>query len=776
MKLLLTTLLLWTALLAPPVRSDQANMLIVSEDGPYFDIPSALDVASTGDVIEVHGGVYTGALVVEKSVVLRGQDWPVLDGDGRGTVVSLQAENIVFEGFIVRNSGALLDEENSGIAGEAPGLVIQDNRLEETLFGIYLREAPGSIIRRNQISSKDLDVPRRGDPIRVWFSHGVTIEENQVLRGRDVVLWYSNDLTVLSNEISEGRYGLHFMYCDDALIKDNRLSSNSVGAFLMYSRRMHLIHNTIAFNRGPSGYGIGLKDMDDAVVRDNLFLDNRIGAHLDNSPREVDSLGLFEGNVFAFNTIGVELMPSTRNNLFTGNSFMDNQEQVAVAGGGLLKNNTWTVDGQGNFWSDYAGYDENLDGIGDHPYHAERLFEDMIDRFPDLRLFIFSPSADAVDFAARAVPLVKPQPKLTDSAPLMAPAIPADLPALPLPTPGSLSLYSTGLLLVAATLLWFGRRELPLAKKNIASAIEGGQMIEISNLHKRFGEVVAVDDLSLRIEPGQAVAIWGSNGAGKTTVLRSLLGVIPFEGRITISGINVRSHAKAARRLVGFVPQELSFHDDMTVLETINFYAGLKKIQHMDPDDESHQGPIPGLLERHGLSLHMAKQVGALSGGMKQRLALAIALLADPPILILDEPTSNLDVHGRDDLMELLVALKAAGKTLIFSSHRVDEVIRLADRVLLMQSARLVSDISPGELADHAGWRAMIRLAVPAEAVQPALETLQAEGFQASPNGKGIWVQADPLQKARPIEALVQAGIPVADFDIERENEEVPRD
>ena len=98
-----------------------------------------------------------------------------------------------------------------------------------------------------------------------------------------------------------GRYGLHFMYCDDALITQNRLLDNSVGAFLMYSRRLHMINNTVAGNRGPSGYGIGLKDVDDALVADNLFLNNRTAVYLDGSPREVDSIGQFTGNVFAYN-------------------------------------------------------------------------------------------------------------------------------------------------------------------------------------------------------------------------------------------------------------------------------------------------------------------------------------------------------------------------------------------------------------------------------------------------------------------------------------------
>jgi len=205
--------------------------------------------ASEGDIINVSGGTYYGSLEIDKRLTINGQDWPVLDGDGEGTVLKLTAPGTIVRDFVVRNSGSSLDQENAGIAVEANDITIENNRLEETLFGIYLRDANGSTIRNNHITSKDLDVPRRGDPIRVWFSTDVLIEDNVVERGRDVVLWYSERLTVRGNEVSDGRYGLHFMYCDDALIENNRLLHNSVGTFLMYSRRLNMQHNTIAYNR-----------------------------------------------------------------------------------------------------------------------------------------------------------------------------------------------------------------------------------------------------------------------------------------------------------------------------------------------------------------------------------------------------------------------------------------------------------------------------------------------------------------------------------------------
>ena len=410
----------------------------------------AISQAAAGDTIEVTGGVYEGSLVIDKPLTLIGHEWPVIDGGGEGTVVKITAPNTTIQGFIIRDSGHSLDEENSGLAVEADYVTIVGNHFEDTLFGIYLRAADNGIIRNNFITSKRLDMPRRGDGIRVWSSHDVLVEDNQVFQARDVVLWYSARLTVRGNDVQGGRYGLHFMYCDDAHIEKNRLLHNSVGAFLMYSRRLNMEHNTVAYNRGPSGYGIGMKDLDDAIVRENLFLDNRIGAYLDGSPREVDSIGRFEGNVFAYNDIGVEMLPSVRHNQFVQNSFVENEEQMHIAGGGLPGDNSWTA----NYWSDYAGYDTNGDGQGDIEYKSERLFENLMQREPNLRLFLYSPATNAIDFAARAFPLVKPQPKLVDERPLISPLIPTQAPALPISN--NRQWFWLAAILLSAVLIWLG--------------------------------------------------------------------------------------------------------------------------------------------------------------------------------------------------------------------------------------------------------------------------------------------------------------------------------
>ena len=284
-------------------------------------------------------------------------------------------------------------------------------------------------------------------------------------------------------------------------------------------------------------------------------------------------------------------------------------------------------------------------------------------------------------------------------------------------------------------------------------------MIDVQNLTKRFGVLLAVDDLTFEVAPGAAVALWGANGAGKTTALRCLLGLLPFEGQVTIDGYNVRRSPKATRRRMGFVPQALTFHDDLTVRETVAFYAGLKKVRD--------RKRIQALMDQLELAPHVEKRVGSLSGGLKQRLALGLALLSDPPLLLLDEPTANLDIRARDGFLDLLRAQKRDGKTLIFSSHRLEEVTVLADRVLLLEAGRLVIDAPPRELTRRLGRPTTLYIQMPAADIEQAVLALEQKGLATSRNGHGLRVRVGPHEKAAALRIVYEAGMEVADILVE---------
>jgi ABC-type multidrug transport system ATPase subunit len=386
-----------------------------------------------------------------------------------------------------------------------------------------------------------------------------------------------------------------------------------------------------------------------------------------------------------------------RRNRIHDNAFVENLEQIAVVGSGEFFGNDFTVEGRGNYWSDYTGFDLSDDGFGDMPYTSQSLFENLIDRQTKLRFFLFSPAQQAIEMASKAVPTFKPRPKVSDSAPLMSLPKISGAPLVVSPPwrlgafAGFLALGSIATL-GASRMRWSRLEAMPQEQPHVAIASLPGPILTISSLTKKFGKFVAVQDLSWKMERGEAVALWGRNGAGKTTAIKCILGLLQSEGRIVVAGYDAVREGKRVRAAIGYVPQELALPADMGTLEALAFYSRLKKV----PRSRAQEA----LAEVEMLE-HAGKRIGQLSGGMKQRVALAVALLSDPPLLVLDEMTSNLDSRARNELLLLLVRQKKLGKTILFTSHRPSEVKALADRVLILEQGRLVADCGAEEIPMH---------------------------------------------------------------------------
>lgn len=458
---------------AAGAQSGETPAMVVCPTCAVTSLVEALATAPAGATIAVQGGVYPGDLVIDRPVHLVASEGAVIDGGDQGTLVTIRGTDATLSGFTLRGTGNNLDHEDAAIVVEDGSAVLTDNQIEDALFGIYLKNAPGSVVRDNVILSKDVPTARKGDGIKTWYSDGVVIENNRASDGRDIILWYSKDGLVRNNTFDRDRYGLHLMYSDGTRIEGNSLSANSIGLYIMYSRDPQVIGNRIVNNHGPSGGGIGLKDVDGAVIEGNRFVNNQIAIQVDDSPREPGIENYIRGNVFAFNEAGIGFLPAVRHNTVTGNAFIDNTEQVAIIGRGQLRDITWAEDGHGNYWSDYAGYDADGDGIGDLPYRSQRLFESLVDGNPLLRLFTWTPAASAIDFAARAMPEVRPEIKLSDPAPLMAPVAHQALPPLaPAPVEARAGLVMAGLALsglATAVYLVLRRPRLALPKRPLSA-------------------------------------------------------------------------------------------------------------------------------------------------------------------------------------------------------------------------------------------------------------------------------------------------------------------
>jgi nitrous oxidase accessory protein len=734
--------------------------LVVSPEGPYRTIQEALADAQPGETISVQPGVYAGPVIVDKQVILEGVGKPVVDGGGQGTVITLAAAGSVLRGFEVRGSGSEPDRDHAGITITAADVLVEDNTLDDVLFGIFVAQADRAVLRRNEITSKSVyEQARKGDGIRLWYSKEVTVEENIVRKVRDVVIWYSENVVVRDNRIEDGRYGIHLMYCDGALISGNRLAANSVGIYTMYSKDVSLLNNDIRQQRGPSGSALGFKDADNVEAQGNLLVDNRVGILLDGTPYSPKGYAHFHNNILAYNDIGVVLLTAVRGAEFQRNTFWENIEQMSIQGNGKTGENMWL----GNVWSDYTGFDADGDGVGDLAYQSDRFFENLTDREPLLRALIYSPAAQAIEFAVASFPIFKPQPKFNDPAPGMKPA---EIPAGALPASGTQTeLYALGLGLIAISALLVG---MAMNKRDIIEKNRGRNstpaneetpvIVSVEDVVKKYGKITALAGVSFQVQRGEALALWGSNGAGKTTLMKALLGLVNYQGQILVAGQDTLRRGKAARRSIGYVPQEAIYYD-MSVLATLHFYARLKKV---------NRDQIPELLEKLGLSAHAKKAVPALSGGLKQRLALAIALLGDPPLLLLDEPTANLDAKTRREHLALLGRLRKEGKTILFASHRFDEVDSLADRVILLDQGRVVEELPAKSLHQRYGAQFELVLWIASDLRRRAVETLEKEGLQVHENGSGtVVVELGAGAKVGILEMLEKQDIPVLDFQVE---------
>ena len=204
-------------------------------------------------------------------------------------------------------------------------------------------------------------------------------------------------------------------------------------------------------------------------------------------------------------------------------------------------------------------------------------------------------------------------------------------------------------------------------------------MIRIEHVSKCYGRRVALSDVSFDLHPGEVTLLLGANGAGKSTLLRCLLGITDYEGSISVAGLSPMHKGCAVRSLIGYMPQTGGLHPDLTVDQTIRLYAEIRSVA-----DER----AAALLEEAGLTGHRSEKVGDLSGGMRQRLGFALALLTDPPILILDEPSASLDEASRAWLANRLRVMAKGGRTVLVSTHAGQELLDIGDRRIILEDGR----------------------------------------------------------------------------------------
>ena len=283
-------------------------------------------------------------------------------------------------------------------------------------------------------------------------------------------------------------------------------------------------------------------------------------------------------------------------------------------------------------------------------------------------------------------------------------------------------------------------------------------MITARGLVKRYGAVRALDHLDFDVEAGETFAVIGPNGAGKTTALKIVLGLVrPDAGTVTIGPAARPPRDPGARTALGYVPQKVEFPPARTVAEVLAFFAALRGLPR-----ES----VGRALARVGLESLAARRARELSGGYTQRLSLAQALLGDPALLVLDEPTASLDPQATWEFRSLLEQLAAEGKTILLCSHLLAEVERVADRVLILVDGRRAAlermdDLRARQLE---ATRLVVETADPARAAA----VLAARDIAAQANGRVVTVEGADRTALAALEALRAGGVGVRGFEVQR--------
>ncbi len=377
-------------------------------------IKQALAVTADCDTVLIHAGTYReGTITIERPVVLLGEGWPVIDGEGKGEVIVVQAAHVTIEGFVVRGTAISDMNDNAGIKCiSVADIRIMGNRIESCFFGIYLSSVTRAVVADNRvIGDSTADENRRANGIHLWKCSHVDVLRNTAMHHRDgIYLEFVTDSRV-SHDTSafNARYGLHFMFSHRDSYTHDLFHDNGAGVAVMFTRDVTMTDNRFEHNRGASSYGLLLKEINDAHIERNTFADNTVGILLDGCNRTT-----VIDNHFSANGWAVKLFANNTAARFEGNSFSGNTFDMTTNGElmmSVLK---------GNYWDRYRGYDLDRDGNGDVPHRPLSVFALVTERMPYAMVLSRSLMVNLLDQSERLVPTLTPA-TLQDTAPLMHP-------------------------------------------------------------------------------------------------------------------------------------------------------------------------------------------------------------------------------------------------------------------------------------------------------------------------------------------------------------------
>ncbi len=390
-----------------------ANIHYVGTNGQFHSIQEAINSSINGDTILVAQGIYKEKnIVINKSLVLIGDHYPVLDGERQFEIISIKADNVTIKGFKLIHSGisSLID-----IAGikvyTRKAVTISDNILEGTFFGIYLEKSVNCLVENNKLTAYASTDQRSGNGIHCWQCDSIRIIGNSVTGHRDGIYFefVTNSVIWRNKSINNSRYGLHFMFSHNDAYISNIFQNNNAGVSVMFSHGVKMFNNYFEDNWGDGCYGIFLKEITDSYILGNKFLRNTTGISMEGANRV-----MVEKNEFSKNGWALKVDASCMDDTITHNNFLGNSFDIATNGTLVL------TCFDHNYWDKYEGYDLTNDKIGDVPYHPVSMFSMIVAENPTAMILFRSIMATLFDKIEKIIPGITPE-NLVDHYPFMKP-------------------------------------------------------------------------------------------------------------------------------------------------------------------------------------------------------------------------------------------------------------------------------------------------------------------------------------------------------------------
>lgn len=382
---------------------------------PLFALPPMqlyVELTPAGGILRPEPGRYSGPVVLTRPITIEGRGEVIIDAEGDGSVLTIEANNTTIRGLHLTNSGESFDQTNAGITLKADKVLIENNTISNTLFGINVLGSNDNIIRNNHITSIDTSLSLRGDGLRMWYSHDNLIENNKFVNVRDIYITNSIANRFISNHISHSRIGFELVFSHKNEIIKNSIEHNSTGLMMVYSNDLLIKNNLISHLRNFSGFAMAFKESNNIHIVENEILHCAIGLSA-NAPLDPENILNIKNNHFIYNDIALYFYGEIGGHLLHGNHFEANILDVQASAPRASFYNNW----KHNYWDRYEGFDKNHDGYGDTPYElyswSDRLWVDV----PMTQFFRGTPMLEIIDFMERLASFSEPVIMLRDEAP-----------------------------------------------------------------------------------------------------------------------------------------------------------------------------------------------------------------------------------------------------------------------------------------------------------------------------------------------------------------------